>query len=96
MEAILAEIDWRGYTHRQLLDVLNEYQSNASNLLRGRITKVSIEKLQCYAHRLKMRSSIELLPPAKPAESDGQGVQHPKTLCTHSSAAISYPALRLR
>lgn len=64
VEAILAEIDRRGFTQRQLVDVLDEYQPNVSNLLHGRISKVSIEKLLAYADRLRMRSSIELLPPA--------------------------------
>lgn len=65
LEAILAEIDRRGLTQRQLVDVLDEYQPNVSNLLHGRISKVSIEKLLAYADRLKMRSSIELRPRAK-------------------------------
>ncbi|MGB9147979.1 MAG: XRE family transcriptional regulator [Acidobacteriaceae bacterium] len=64
LEAILAEIDRRGFTQRQLVDVLDEYQPNVSNLLRGRISKVSIEKLLAYADRLKMHSKIELRPPA--------------------------------
>jgi predicted XRE-type DNA-binding protein len=65
LEAILAEIDRRGFSQRQLVDVLDEYQPNVSNLLHGRISKVSIEKLLAYADRLKMRSTIELRPPAK-------------------------------
>lgn len=65
VEAILAEIDRRGLTQRQLVDVLDEYQPNVSNLLHGRISKVSIEKLLSYADRLRMQSSIELRPPAK-------------------------------
>ena len=64
MEAILAEIDRCGFTQGQLVDVLDEYQPNVSNLLQGRISKVSIEKLLSYADRLRMRSSIELRPPA--------------------------------
>ena len=64
VEAILAEIDRRGFTQRQLVDLLDEYQPNVSNLLHGRIRKVSIEKLLSYADRLKMRSSVELRPPA--------------------------------
>ncbi|MFP5226921.1 MAG: helix-turn-helix domain-containing protein [Acidobacteriota bacterium] len=62
LEAILAEIDRRGFTQRQLVDVLDEYQPNVSNLLHGRISKVSIEKLLTYADRLRMHSSIELRP----------------------------------
>lgn len=65
VEAILAEIERRGFTQRQLVDVLDEYQPNVSNLLHGRISKVSIEKLLAYADRLRMRSSIELRPPVK-------------------------------
>ena len=37
VEAILAEIDRRGLTQRQLADILEEYQPNVSNLLNGRI-----------------------------------------------------------
>lgn len=65
LEAILAEIDRRGFTQRELVDLLDEYQPNVSNLLHGRISKVSIEKLLGYADRLEMRSSIELRPSAK-------------------------------
>lgn len=57
LEAILAEIDRRGFTQRELVDLLDEYQPNVSNLLHGRISKVSIEKLLGYADRLRMRSS---------------------------------------
>jgi predicted XRE-type DNA-binding protein len=64
VEAILAEIDRRGFTQRELVDVLDEYQPNVSNLLRGRIGSVSIEKLLHYADRLKMQSRVELRPPA--------------------------------
>jgi len=52
------------------VDVLDEYQPNVSNLSHGRISKVSIEKLFVYADRLKMRSSIELCPSARRAESN--------------------------
>ena len=51
---------WR-YTQPQVLD---EYHPNISNLLHGRISKVSIEKLLSYADRLRMRSSIEMRPPS--------------------------------
>jgi len=73
-EAILTEIDRRGFTQRQLVDVLDEYQPNVSNLLHGRISKVSIEKLLSYADRLRMRSSIELRSPAKAGR--GKAAKH--------------------
>lgn len=65
VEAILAEIDRRGLTQRELVDILDEYQPNISNLLHGRISNVSIEKLLTYADRLRIESSIEVRPPAR-------------------------------
>jgi len=62
VEAILAEIDRRGFTQRELVSVLDEYQPNVSNLMNGRIGKVSIERLLHYADRLQMQSRIELRP----------------------------------
>jgi predicted XRE-type DNA-binding protein len=62
VEAILAEIERRGFTQRELVDILDEYQPNVSNLMNGRISKVSIERLLHYADRLKMQSRIELSP----------------------------------
>ena len=65
VEAILAEIAKRGLTQRQLADVLDEYQPNVSNLLNGRISKVSIEKLLGYADRLRMTSDITVRSPRR-------------------------------
>lgn len=60
VEAILAEIDRRGLTQRQLIVILDEYQPNVSNLMRGRIGNISIEKLLRYADRLDLKSRIEV------------------------------------
>jgi len=60
VEAILAEIDRRGLTQRQLMVILDEYQPNVSNLMRGRIGSISIEKLLRYADRLDLKSRIEV------------------------------------
>jgi predicted XRE-type DNA-binding protein len=65
VEAILAEVEHRRLTQKQLVDLLDEYQPNVSSLLNGRISKVSIEKLLNYADRLKLKSTIELRPAAK-------------------------------
>ena len=65
VEAILSEIDSRGLSQRELVDVLDEYQPNVSNLLHGRIGKVSIEKLLSYADRLSLQSDIQLRRPAR-------------------------------
>ena len=69
VEAILAEIDRRGLTQRKLVDVLDEYQPNISNLMNGRIGKISVEKLLYYATRLGLKSRIELQSSVRPATS---------------------------
>jgi predicted XRE-type DNA-binding protein len=55
LDVILREIERRGYTQRQLVDILDEYQPSISNLLHGKIAKVSIEKLLYYSGRLNLR-----------------------------------------
>ncbi|MGH9605139.1 MAG: helix-turn-helix domain-containing protein [Terracidiphilus sp.] len=64
VEAILAEIDRRGLAQRQLVDILDEYQPNVSNLMRGRIARISIEKLLKYADRLQLQGKVEMRPTA--------------------------------
>jgi predicted XRE-type DNA-binding protein len=58
LNAILGEIEKRGYTQRQLVALLDEYQPSVSNLLQGKIAKVSIEKLLYYSDRLNIRVSL--------------------------------------
>jgi predicted XRE-type DNA-binding protein len=62
LDAIRDEIDRRKYTQRQLTDILDEHQPAVSNLLRGRIDRVSIEKLLRYSDRLGMRAKLKILP----------------------------------
>ncbi len=62
LDAIRAEIERRSYTQRQLVSILDEHQPAVSNLIRGRITQVSIEKLLRYADRLGMRARLKVLP----------------------------------
>jgi predicted XRE-type DNA-binding protein len=67
LDAIRAEIERRKYTQRQLADILDEHQPAVSNLMRGRITQVSIEKLLRYSDRLGMRARLKVLPARKAA-----------------------------
>jgi hypothetical protein len=46
----------------EIAGVLDEYQPSVSNLLRGRISQVSIEKLLRYADRLCLQTSIAVRP----------------------------------
>ena len=58
LSAILEHVRTKGYTQGQLVDILDEYQPSVSNLLKGRISQVSIEKLLRYADRLHLQTSI--------------------------------------
>jgi len=65
-DAIRAEIEGKNYTQRQLVSILDEHQPAVSNLIRGRINQVSIEKLLGYADRLGMRARLKVLPALRP------------------------------
>jgi len=58
LDAILKEIAGLGYTQKQLVELLDEYQPSVSNLIRGKIAKLSLEKLLSYADRLKMKTTL--------------------------------------
>src|ERR1039457_116354 len=60
LSAILEHVRQHGYSQAQLVDILDEYQPSVSNLLKGRIAQVSIEKLLRYADRLHLRTSIAI------------------------------------
>ncbi|MGD0095554.1 MAG: XRE family transcriptional regulator [Terracidiphilus sp.] len=62
LSAILEQVRAKGYTQAQLVDILDEYQPSVSNLLKGRISQVSIEKLLRYADRLHLQTSIAVRP----------------------------------
>ena len=58
LAAILEHVRAKGYTQAELAQVLDEYQPPVSNLLRGRIASVSIEKLLRYADRLGLEMRV--------------------------------------
>ena len=62
LSAILEHVRAEGYTQAQLVDMLDEYQPSVSNLLKGTISQVSIEKLLRYADRLHLQTSISVCP----------------------------------
>src|ERR1700694_5353175 len=62
LSAILEHVRAEGYTQAQLVERLDEYQPSVSNLLKGRISQVSIEKLLRYADRLNLETSIAVRP----------------------------------
>ncbi|MGA2085066.1 MAG: XRE family transcriptional regulator [Terracidiphilus sp.] len=62
LSAILEHIRAKGYSQAQLVDLLDEYQPSVSNLMKGRIAQVSIEKLLRYADRLHLETRIAVRP----------------------------------
>ena len=69
LDAIRNEIERKKYTQRQLVSILDEHQPAVSNLMRGRITQVSIEKLLRYCDRLGMRATLRVLPTRRAANA---------------------------
>jgi predicted XRE-type DNA-binding protein len=57
--AILDEVKRRKYRQSQLVRILDEHQPVVSNLLRGKITQMSIEKLLIYADRLGLSLDVQ-------------------------------------
>jgi predicted XRE-type DNA-binding protein len=57
--AILDEVKRRKYRQAQLVKILDEHQPVVSNLLRGKITQMSIEKLLIYADRLGLSLDVQ-------------------------------------
>ncbi|HEY1940356.1 MAG TPA: XRE family transcriptional regulator [Candidatus Angelobacter sp.] len=60
LSALLKHVRQKRYTQARLAEVLDDYQPNISNLLNGKISKMSIEKLLAYAHRLNLNAEIVL------------------------------------
>jgi predicted XRE-type DNA-binding protein len=86
LDAILSEIEKRGYMQRQLVALLDEYQPSVSNLLQGKISKVSIEKLLYYSDRLNIRVSLSTETAKRP-----QTVSKPPA--AHATARLASAAL---
>ena len=58
LAAILQEVKRRRYRQSQLVTILDEHQPVVSNLLRGKIAHMSIEKLLIYADRLGLSLDV--------------------------------------
>ena len=61
LSAILEHVRAKGYTQGQLVAILDEYQPSVSNLLKGRISQVSIEKLLRYADGLGLETRVAVM-----------------------------------
>lgn len=69
LDAILNEIERKNFSQRELVQILDEHQPAVSNLMRGKITQVSIEKLLQYSDRLGLRAKLKIQAPRKAARA---------------------------
>ncbi len=96
LSAILEHVRAKGYTQAQLVDILDEYQPSVSNLLKGRISQVSIEKLLRYADRLHLKTSIAVRPirwAKPPCENPSHGKRAPPVAKTGSGRLACFELL---
>lgn len=65
LTGILDEVCRKKYRQGNLVEVLDEHQPVVSNLLQGKISQMSIEKLLIYADRLGLRLDIQRARPLR-------------------------------
>jgi predicted XRE-type DNA-binding protein len=63
MIAIQKVVRKKKYSQRRLTEILDEHQPVISNLLRGNISQMSIEKLLRYARRLGLKTRVTVQSP---------------------------------
>jgi predicted XRE-type DNA-binding protein len=88
LSAILEDVRKKGYTQRELVEILDEYQPSISNLLKGRISQVSIEKLLRYADRLHLETRIAIRPVARRPHSARPGSRPARRATQKIAAAV--------
>lgn len=86
LSAILEHVRAEGYTQAELVHLLDEYQPSVSNLLKGRIAQVSIEKLLRYADRLRLETSIAVRPVKATARKSRVSANHRRVAKTFAVA----------
>jgi predicted XRE-type DNA-binding protein len=59
-QALLQHIEQHGYTQAYLVTTLKAHQPDVSNLLRGKISRISITKLIQFAGRLNLDARVKV------------------------------------
>jgi predicted XRE-type DNA-binding protein len=73
-QALRKHIEQRGFTQAQLVTILKVHQPDVSNLLKGKISKVSITRLIQYAARLNLVARVKVTSPNGPKSISASGV----------------------
>jgi predicted XRE-type DNA-binding protein len=66
-QALLQHIEEQGFKQAYLVTTLKAHQPDVSNLLRGKLARISITKLIQFAGRLNLEARVKLTSP-KPAK----------------------------
>jgi predicted XRE-type DNA-binding protein len=78
LNAILHEIEKQSYSESELAEILDEFPVPVRDLVKGRINKLSFEKLLAYSDRLKMETHLTVRATAsEPVRVNGDAV-HPR------------------
>jgi predicted XRE-type DNA-binding protein len=62
-QALLQHIEQHGFTQAYLVTTLKAHQPDVSNLLRGKISRISITKLIQFASRLSLDARVKVTSP---------------------------------
>ena len=62
-QALLQHIEQHGFTQAYLVTMLKAHQPDVSNLLRGKISRISITKLIQFAGRLNLDARVKVSAP---------------------------------
>jgi predicted XRE-type DNA-binding protein len=62
-QALLLHIEQHGFTQTYLVTTLKAHQPDVSNLLRGKISRISITKLIQFAGRLNLDARVKVTSP---------------------------------
>jgi predicted XRE-type DNA-binding protein len=62
-QALLQHIEQHGFTQTYLVTTLKAHQPDVSNLLRGKISRISITKLIQFAGRLNLDARVKVTSP---------------------------------
>jgi predicted XRE-type DNA-binding protein len=72
LTSILDEVRRKKYRQGKLVELLDEHQPVVSNLLQGKISQMSIEKLLTYADRLGLKLDIQRARPNRTRQRAGR------------------------
>ncbi|MGH9600050.1 MAG: helix-turn-helix domain-containing protein [Terracidiphilus sp.] len=68
----------KGYTQKQLVELLSEHQSVVSKLINGKLSSLTIDRLLRYASRLNLGAQVTVAPVKAGKPSKAKQVASPK------------------